>query len=104
MGRLWLALRAFFRVLMEAELAGRVRELLEPAGELAAPEPSESDKPVSSRQPARAAARSDALTLLETLQREARLIDFLMEPLDNYSDAQIGAAVREVHRDCGQVL
>jgi len=48
--------------------------------------------------------RSDALTLLSTLQREARFVDFIREPLDSYSDAQIGAAVRDVHRDCGDVL
>jgi hypothetical protein len=50
------------------------------------------------------AARSEALTLLETLQRDGRLIDFLRERLDGYSDAQIGAAVRAVHRDCAAVL
>jgi hypothetical protein len=49
-------------------------------------------------------AGSEAITLLATLQREARLIDFIKEPLDSYSDAQIGAAVRDVHRDCGKVL
>ena len=49
-------------------------------------------------------ARSDAVTLLATLQREARLVDFVQEPLDAYSDAQIGAAARDVHRECGKVL
>ena len=48
--------------------------------------------------------RSEALTLLATLQREARFVDFIQEPLDDYSDAQIGAAVRDVHRDCAKVL
>jgi len=48
--------------------------------------------------------RSEAITLLAALQREARFIDFIKEPLDNYSDAQIGAAVRDVHRDCAAVL
>jgi hypothetical protein len=49
-------------------------------------------------------ARSEAVTLLSTLQREARLVDFLKEPLEGYTDAQIGAAVRDVPRDCGKVL
>ena len=49
-------------------------------------------------------ARSDAVTLLETLQREARFVDFLMEPLDAATDAQIGAVARDVHRDCGKTL
>jgi hypothetical protein len=48
--------------------------------------------------------RSDALTLLATLQREARLVDFVKESLDGYSDAQIGAASRDVHRGCAEVL
>jgi hypothetical protein len=49
-------------------------------------------------------ARSEALSLLAILQQEARLVDFLKEPLDGYSDAQIGAAVRDVHRDGAAVL
>ncbi len=50
------------------------------------------------------AVRSEAVTLLATLQREARLVDFVKEPLAGYSDAQIGAVARDVHRDCGAVL
>ena len=46
----------------------------------------------------------DALVLLATLQREARLIDFLKEDLSGYEDAQVGAAVRDVHRDAAAVL
>lgn len=49
-------------------------------------------------------ARSEALTLLETLQRESRLIDFLKEDVAAYQDAQIGAAVRDIHREAGKVL
>jgi len=48
--------------------------------------------------------RSEAISLLATLQREARLVDFIKEPLDDYTDAQIGAAVRDIHRDCAAVL
>ncbi len=60
-------------------------------------------KPTIAKQPPKP-ARSEAITLLATLQREARFVDFIKEPLDGYSDAQIGAAVRDVHRDCGKVL
>jgi hypothetical protein len=38
------------------------------------------------------------------LQREGRLVDFLMEDLATYSDAQIGAAVRDVHANCRRAL
>lgn len=40
-----------------------------------------------------------ALQILQTLQRDARLIDFLLEDITGYSDDQVGAAVRSVHAD-----
>jgi hypothetical protein len=40
-----------------------------------------------------------ALQILQTLQRDARLVDFLMEDVAAYSDEQVGAAVRSVHAD-----
>lgn len=42
--------------------------------------------------------------LLSTLQKEGRLLDFFNEKLDQYDDAQIGAAVRKVHEDCTKTL
>ncbi|MEA1867090.1 MAG: DUF2760 domain-containing protein [Thermodesulfobacteriota bacterium] len=42
--------------------------------------------------------------ILGLLQREGRLIDFLQEDIESYDDAQIGAAVREVHRGCRDAL
>ena len=48
--------------------------------------------------------RDGALALLALLQREGRLVDFLREPLDGFSDADIGAAARDVHRGCAKVL
>jgi hypothetical protein len=48
--------------------------------------------------------RSEAITLLATLQREARFVDFIKEPLEGFSDAQIGAAARDVHQGCAKVL
>ncbi len=44
------------------------------------------------------------MTLLAALQREARFLDFIKEPLDGYADAQVGAAARDVHRECGAVI
>jgi hypothetical protein len=68
--------------------------------EPAKPQPkAESKRPAAAPRP-----RSEALTLLATLQREARFVDFIEEPLEGYSDAQIGAVARDVHRDCGKVL
>lgn len=48
--------------------------------------------------------RSEALTLLAALQREARLVDFLMEDLTACSNEQIGAAVRDIQRDSRATL
>ena len=46
-------------------------------------------------QPEPAARATQLLTLL---QRDGRLVDFLMEDLAPYSDAQVGASVRDVQR------
>ena len=45
-----------------------------------------------------------AVQMLAVLQREGRLIDFLEEDLSQYEDAQIGAAVRNIHQGCKQAL
>ncbi len=45
-----------------------------------------------------------ALQILQILQRDSRLIDFLMEDIASYSDDQIGAAVRSLHSDCRATL
>jgi len=45
-----------------------------------------------------------ALRLLGLLQQEARLVDFIEEDIDAYSDEQVGAAVRSIHSGCRKVL
>jgi hypothetical protein len=45
-----------------------------------------------------------ALRMLALLQEEARLVDFLLEDISGASDAQIGQAVREVHRKAQAAL
>lgn len=103
MGRVILALRAFFKTLGSGETARRVAAALAPAGGPALPAPA---PPPASPVPARPAAarRSDAIALLAVLQREARFVDFLQESLAEYSDEQIGAAAREVHRGCSETV
>lgn len=44
------------------------------------------------------------LRLLALLQQSGRLIDFLKEDIKDFSDAQIGAAVRQIHQDCSKSL
>jgi hypothetical protein len=48
--------------------------------------------------------RDGALAFLALLQREGRLVDFLRESIDVFSDEDIGAAARDVHRGCRKVL
>ena len=103
MHRMLLAFRAFFRVLVDAAMAARIEPLLLAGPEVQAPsdlEPPPKPKPA----PKRAPLRSEALTLLATLQREARFVDFLRESLDGYADAQVGAVARDVHRGCAAVV
>jgi len=74
-----------------------------------APVPPKEQTSRSEAKPARREAiakpgRSEAITLLSALQREARFVDFVQESLAGYTDAQIGAVARDVHRDCGAVL
>ena len=75
-----------------------------------ATKPADEPKPVKGEKqpnkPAKPAppVRSDAINLLATLQREARFVDIVKEPLGDYTDEQVGAAARDVLRDCGTVL
>lgn len=109
MRRIWIALRAFFVVLFNAEVARQTEEVLNrrklPAPEAAqAPAKSEPPKPEPKKKPEPKVVRSEALTLLAALQREARFVDFVKEPLAGYPDDQVAAAARDVHRQCGAVL
>jgi hypothetical protein len=45
-----------------------------------------------------------AVQILSVLQRDARLVDFLMEDISGYSDDQVGAAVRDVQQQSRQAL
>lgn len=45
-----------------------------------------------------------ALRMLALMQQEGRLVDFLEEDLQPYSDTQIGSAVRSIHGGCRAVL
>jgi uncharacterized protein DUF2760 len=72
------------RMANDAALATRVRAALEPP-----PPPKPSGEP---------------LRLLALLQREGRLLDFLLEDVQQYANEQIGAAVRDIHRNCKKAL
>ncbi len=103
--RLGVALKAFFRALRDRTFAEQLDRLLQgQALALSMTTASPLADRLRADMVAQTPTRSDALTLLATLQREARLIDFIMEDLSGYDDAQISAAVRDVHRACAAAL
>lgn len=89
-GKRWkYAFRAFFSLIFHGRIANDILDAFRPAS------------PASAAAPTPPAASIDttdrAVQTLALLQRDGRLIDFLMEDLSGYPDAQIGAAVRDVH-------
>lgn len=105
MGQIGTAFRAFFAALFSGEKAGAIRAALDGAS---LPKITSDDKRQPPSKPAPSAEpppkRSEAVALLATLQREARLVDLIQESLENYTDEQIGSAARNVLRDSASVL
>jgi hypothetical protein len=91
--RLKLACAAFFSILFKGRLPAGVQELARPATMRGSPP-----------QTAAVETSERAVQMLALLQRDGRLIDFLMEDLASYDNAQIGAAVRDVHAGCRRAL
>jgi len=111
MGGVWnrikLAFVAFFTILFKGTLPASVQAF---ARAEAAPGPAPDLSPHAAPPPPAAppAAPPDhserAVQLLALLQRDGRLVDFLMEDIATYDNGQIGAAVRDVHAGCRRVL
>ena len=80
MNRFLLSLKAFWKILTDPEVASRVEPVI--------------DRPQT----------GPDLRILAVLQRDGRLLDFLMEDIDAYADDQIGAAARDIHRGCCKAL
>jgi hypothetical protein len=89
LARLGLAWQAFCRILGDAATAERLRPLLAPPAAEAKKPPKLSPEP---------------LRLLALLQREGRLLDFLLEDIQGAADEQVGAGVRELHRKAQAVI
>ncbi len=95
MARISLAIRCFFSLLFRGSLPdtalpqlGLVRRI--------------SPKPAAA--PAAIRVSDGALQLLSILQRDSRLVDFVMEDIAGYSDDQVGAAVRSLHDQARESL
>lgn len=49
-------------------------------------------------------AEAEVISFLAALQEKGRLVDFLMDDVTSYDDAQVGAAARVVHEGCRVAL
>lgn len=125
MSRITLAFGCFFKLIFAGVLPAKAAtylpedakpKTLAPAAEIkvkAEPAPANvvSDDNAAAKKKAEATRKSAAqnhrdgsLAMLALLQREGRLVDFLQEDIESYDDADIGAAVRDIHRGCRRVI
>jgi hypothetical protein len=115
--RVALAFSAFFAILGSVVFARGVLRLrgggTAPANPPAEPPKAPAPPPPETKTPREELAApqkpsapdfTEALHVLSILQREGRLIDFLMEDLSQAADADIGAAARVVHEGCRKAL
>jgi hypothetical protein len=100
LSRIVLAFRCLFNILFHGALSEVALTELGLTRRAAA-RPVETPAAPAARTPA---APDGALQLLGILQRDSRLVDFLMEDIGGYSDDQVGAAVRELHDQCRDSL
>jgi hypothetical protein len=71
-----------FKKMADAEFRAKIEKMLDP----------------------KAKPSGEALRLLALLQREGRLLDFLLEDIQGYGNEQIGAAVRDIHKNCQKAI
>jgi hypothetical protein len=86
-GRYWQAQGLARRWLRDKDFAARVDALSQP------PKPPEPPKP-----------NAEPIRILTLLQRDGRLLDFLLEDVSAATDMDLGAGVREIHRQCQKAL
>jgi hypothetical protein len=98
LGRIWLAIRSFFSILFRGSLPEDAIPKLGLARR-GAPKPQ-----AAGSAPAASRVSDGALQMLSILQRDSRLIDFIMEDVASYSDDQVGAAVRGLHDQARESL
>ena len=89
-----MAFRSFFGILFGGKLPAEVASAFG----------YELKKPAPPPPPKMPSAADGALQFLGILQRDARLVDFLMEDISGFGDDQVGAAVRDLHASSAQVL
>lgn len=101
LGLLVMSLSAPRRAQSEVTLTPQEPKKVAAAAVATQPEPSK--EPVSVAPKVRV-GESEVLGLLGLLQQKGRLVDFLMDDVSKYPDAQVGAAARVVHQGCSAVV
>jgi hypothetical protein len=74
--------RMYRRVASDPEFRARLEKMLDP----------------------KAKPSGEALRVLALLQREGRLLDFLLEDIGAYGNDQVGAAVRDIHKNANKAI
>jgi len=97
LSRISLAFKSFFAILFGDGLPEEIAKAFGYSKEASIPKPA--PKPV-----VEVRTTDGAIQILSLLQRDSRLIDFLMEDIAAYSDDQIGAAVRNLHEQSHATL
>lgn len=98
MSRIVAAFKSFFIILFAGNLPDDVARSFGYVKQSAA-KPAPAPAPIAQLKPS-----DGALQILGILQRDGRLVDFLMEDVSGATDEQIGAAVRSLQEQCRDAL
>jgi hypothetical protein len=97
LNRILFAFRSFFSILFTNSLAPDIALAFGYSKAAPVKVPTAPPKPL-------AGPADGAIQMLAVLQRDARLVDFLMEDISGYPDDQVGAAVRDVQAQARETL
>jgi len=102
LSRLILAFKSFFGLLFSGQLPEDVIQTLGLSRR--APGPAKATPAPAKPAVAALTPQDGAVQILSLLQREARLVDFLMEEIGSFTDDQVGAVVRDIHKNSRETL
>jgi hypothetical protein len=103
LNRIAFAFRAFFAILFRNILAQDIAEAYGYVPRRQAAQPQKAAPAPTAAAPT-VRVSDGALQMLSILQRDSRIIDFLMEDISTYSDDQVGAAVRSMQESARDSL
>jgi Domain of unknown function (DUF2760) len=76
----------------------------EPARPVEAATPGPVSVSIQPPEPSANQAEAEIVAFFGLLQEKGRLVDFLMDDITPYEDAEVGAAARVIHQGCKQIL